>query len=35
MKKQLKKKLTGDIKEVKITLCKHKKQKDKRDSHEP
>lgn len=35
MKKQLKKKLTGDIKEVKITLCKRKKQKDKRGSHEP
>lgn len=35
MKKQLKKKLTGDIKEVKITLCKHNKKKDKRDSHEP
>lgn len=41
IKKQLKKKLTGDIKEVKITLCKHKngkhtkKKKDKRDSHEP
>lgn len=35
IKKQLKKKLTGDIKKVKITLCKHKKPKSKRGSYEP
>jgi spore cortex biosynthesis protein YabQ len=34
MKKQIKKKLTGNIKKVKITLCKHKKQKDERGNHE-
>lgn len=35
IKKQVKKKLTGDIKKVKITLCKRKKPKNKRGSYEP
>lgn len=35
IKKLLKKKLTGDIKKVKITLCKRKKPKNKRGSYEP
>lgn len=35
LKKQIKKQLTGNIKKVKITLCKRKKQKDKRGNYEP